>query len=555
MNETTPVKTKKNARLDLLGHVEKIVTLSGEKGLTDEFFEKARASARFVAGKLCLTGIQAIIFSHFVNKSDDQCIEIKEIAESLKCSRVKIIQYMDEIDVLEGRRLVRCSRDRDRVYYRVPREVIEALRHGHAYRPVDRKNLSHDQFFLLLDDLFSEKKDGELTFDALVSELDALLEDNRHLETGRLIESYRLDVHDRVILLVFCHALVNKDDDNIIVSDFESIFDKYTLRRVRHQLIEKKSELFTRRLIETVNDNGFEAREAFRLTDRAKEELLRDENLKERQGGKQKKNLISCASLAPRQMYYNEKEQAQIEQLAALLGEENFNGVRQRLRDKGMRAGFACLFHGGPGTGKTETVYQIARETGRDIMLVDISRTKSCWFGESEKKIKEIFDSYKSCVKSSDRVPILLFNEADAVIGKRKDVTSGNVAQTENAIQNIILQEMENLDGIMIATTNLTRNLDKAFERRFLYKIEFGKPSIEAKSAIWQSILPALSRENAVALANRFDFSGGQIENVARKCTVDSIISGEEPGFDALLFHCQNELLAKKSCNPVGFNA
>ena len=64
--------------------------------------------------------------------------------------------------------------------------------------------------------------------------------------------------------------------------------------------------------------------------------------------------------------------------------------------------------------------------------------------------------------------PILLFNEADAVFSKRKDVNNGNVAQTENAIQNIILEEMENLDGILIATTNLADNLDGAFERRFV---------------------------------------------------------------------------------------
>jgi SpoVK/Ycf46/Vps4 family AAA+-type ATPase len=99
-----------------------------------------------------------------------------------------------------------------------------------------------------------------------------------------------------------------------------------------------------------------------------------------------------------------------------------------------MRSGFTCLFYGEPGTGKTETVNLIAKETGRDIMQVDISETKSCWFGESEKLIKKIFDKYRAFVEESKVAPILLFNEADAVIGKRKDVTTGNVAQTENII-------------------------------------------------------------------------------------------------------------------------
>ncbi|MDR1719818.1 MAG: ATP-binding protein, partial [Dysgonamonadaceae bacterium] len=196
--------------------------------------------------------------------------------------------------------------------------------------------------------------------------------------------------------------------------------------------------------------------------------------------------------------------------------------------------------------------YQIARATGRDIYMVDISQTKSCWFGESEKKIKEVFEQYKDCVKHLKIAPILLFNEADAVISKRKNVSSGNVAQTENAIQNIILQEMENLNGILIATTNLTENLDKAFERRFLYKIEFGMPSLEAKTAIWRSNLQNISGNEATELAQKFDFSGGQIENIVRKAMVDNIISGADPDFEKLQFYCQNEKLPKER-QRIGF--
>jgi SpoVK/Ycf46/Vps4 family AAA+-type ATPase len=303
--------------------------------------------------------------------------------------------------------------------------------------------------------------------------------------------------------------------------------------------------------VECVNDSGFENRDEFKLTDRAKEELLGELNLQTKKASR--KDILPCDSLAVKQMFYNEKERLQVAQLTGLLQEENFVSVQKRLNEKGMRTGFACLFHGAPGTGKTETVYQIARQTGRNIFLVDISETKSMWFGESEKRIKAVFEKYRSFVKSEKIMPILLFNEADAVIGKRKEANSSAVAQTENAIQNIILQEMENLEGIMIATTNLTQNLDKAFERRFLYKIEFEKPGEEAKRHIWQSIIPALQDSAAAELAGSFDFSGGQIENIARKCTVDSIISGKEPDFDTLVFYCKNELLVS-SRKPIGFN-
>lgn len=204
----------------------------------------------------------------------------------------------------------------------------------------------------------------------------------------------------------------------------------------------------------------------------------------------------------------------------------------------------ACLFYGAPGTGKTETVYQLARRTGRNIMRVNISEIKSSWVGESEKNIKNVFNKYRFLVERSEAAPILLFNEADAILGKRMEGAERAVDRMENSIQNIILQEIENMEGILIATTNIAGNLDKAFERRFLYKIEFERPDIQAKCAIWKSMLPELNEDEAECLASRYDFSGGQIENICRKRTIDSILWGSEIlDFEKLKEHCESEII------------
>jgi SpoVK/Ycf46/Vps4 family AAA+-type ATPase len=106
--------------------------------------------------------------------------------------------------------------------------------------------------------------------------------------------------------------------------------------------------------------------------------------------------------------------------------------------------------------------------------------------------------------------------------------------------------------GVLIATTNLTVNLDKAFERRFLYKIEFKKPDIQTKNAIWLDRMPGLSCLEAEKLACRFDFSGGQIENIARKETVSAALRGYPLSLDEIIALCEDELLEKEAAR-IGF--
>ncbi|MBO7427427.1 MAG: AAA family ATPase, partial [Paludibacteraceae bacterium] len=127
------------------------------------------------------------------------------------------------------------------------------------------------------------------------------------------------------------------------------------------------------------------------------------------------KNIIKHEEIIGKELFYDTEIDSQIKKLRQLLNREQYRIVHQRMQEKGFRCGFTCLFYGDPGTGKTETVLQLAKRTGRDILQVNISQIKSMWVGESEKNIKQVFDDYRRKVKDSDITPILLFNEADAI--------------------------------------------------------------------------------------------------------------------------------------------
>ncbi len=149
-----------------------------------------------------------------------------------------------------------------------------------------------------------------------------------------------------------------------------------------------------------------------------------------------------------KELIFSEEEMQQLSLLQEALKQEKLTFIREQLRKNNFPLGITALLHGFPGTGKTEVVKQIAKKTNRGIMKVEISQTKSPWFGESEKLIKRIFTDYKAYAENCDQIPILLFNEADAIISKRGINPNSSVDKTSNSMQNILLEEIENFEGI-----------------------------------------------------------------------------------------------------------
>ena len=432
-------------------------------------------------------------------------------------------------------------------------EVLRALQANRQYEYVYEPVNGVAEFFDRFDKLMDEKRDGELTHDALLSYTDNLLEDIADSAFYMSLKRSELGGTVRLLFIYMAHLYVENNDDNINFDDIENIFDNDEIPRyIKCGMRSRRMSLFDKGLIENVNEDGMARSDAFKLTDKAKTEVLGELDLN--RAAKSDAGLIKYDTLAEKKLIYNPAEVGQVEELASILTQERFSGVQTRLRKAGMRPGFCCIFYGAPGTGKTETVYQLARQTGRHIMRVDVDKIKSCWVGESEKNIKAIFDRYRNICKGTELAPILLFNEADAVLGVRMEGAARAVDKMENSIQNIILQEMETLEGIMIATTNLTTNLDKAFERRFLYKIRFDKPTIDARKRIWMSMIPELNEEDASILASQFDLSGGEIENIVRKLSVNAILSGdEEIKLSAIIEICLHERISATH-RSVGFS-
>jgi len=548
MNNTA----KKNRELTLLQAIERVVEVAEDSKMSPEFMKKAKTEILLLSNSYGITERQAVLFCVCMEKGPRR-VDYNDLALFLNLSKIRVLNYANDIDALVRRRLLRYRNAKDENDFDIPTAVIRCLKHNEVYQLPMRTGLDCAGMFELLNLWFNDLSEDAISPRELREELQVLFNENPQVGFVQKMRVLALNDEDQLLLTLFCHLLVNEADDDIRFSQINDVFDcQSDFNNARADLRAGEHILQKHNLIEHRCEEGIADVNKYKLTEEAKRSLL--EELKFNVRAEKIGNLMEYDSLPQKQLFFSTDTQQQVEELGRFLQPENYQRIQERLKEKGFRNGFACLFYGSPGTGKTETVYQLARQTGRNIMVVDVPQIKSKWVGESEKNIKALFDRYRELAKRVNPSPILLFNEADAIIGIRRNGADNAVDKMENSLQNIILQEMEQLDGIMIATTNLQQNMDKAFERRFLYKIKFEKPTEEVRASIWHSMIPTLNELEVHKLASKYDFCGGQIENVARRHAIDSILHDQtDDVLSVLLLHCENERLENHKSRKIGF--
>ena len=492
------------------------------------------------------------IYQHF---RDNNQIYPSEFADFLSVNVLKVAAMYSDFVTLRQKGLIDFTDSKST--FSVSKEVIKTVLHNEILPHNLKKETSYLDFVAKAANLYENNKYTEKSTDDLVCQLKEYEDSNETIPFVIRCRELISDSKSRFMFYDLCNDSLS-GLPSCLCSTIDDIYDDSDRFIIARNFLDEEHILIKTGLVKfTEKGNLIDSKVT--LTEKGKKFFLDDDYGLYAEKVDDKK-LKRPQDIHTKKLFYSEENQKQIDDLTQSLTQTKFRQIQKKLTEKGLPCGIAVILHGAAGCGKTETVYQLAKKTGRAIMQVDISDTKSAWFGESEKKIKEVFTDYKNlCEKmkkiKGGRIPILLFNECDAVFSKRKDISWSNTAQTENAIQNIILEEMEKLEGILIATTNLIDNLDPAFERRFLFKIHFENPSVEAKKAIWKNKLPWLSTEKAQQLATTYNLSGGEIDNIVRKAEMKEIISGKRPAFSDIVEMCKVEKLdaAAGAAKRMGF--
>ena len=205
-----------------------------------------------------------------------------------------------------------------------------------------------------------------------------------------------------------------------------------------------------------------------------------------------------------------EQQQQTLHEIAAHVQHRDKVYWKWGFADKGSRGlGISVMFEGPPGTGKTTAAELLAKELQLDLYRIDLSQVVDKYIGETEKKLRQIFDAAEA------GGVILLFDEADALFGKRTEVKDSHDHHA-NVQVSYLLQRMEAYQGLAILTTNLKSSLDQAFLRRLRFVVSFPFPDFNSRVQIWKHSFPKGVQTHKLDFNKlaRPNLAGGDIRNI-----------------------------------------
>lgn len=496
---------------NLFSNTNELSLVQNELQIVSDFFEVDEKTAALFSVIVCdqLSG-ETSSATYIMKSMGFKPIDFIRINEILKEWKIKGFLR------LRATRSSRASND-----YLFADEVIDAIIYNDKSRINVKIPETQSEAFLNIKSFISKSINAvekEILADTI---LDYASRFDRFPFINHVLSSNHFLIEEKAILLyIISYAQYGiQDFDLEVIMDYfdEDSVLSYT---IKNRVENNQSCLFSENYLEfeipdyvdyTLINPGIKLKEHLNLGKKIKKEFIPKYS-----------KLIRPNEIEDVPLFFNNTNEESMNKILDITSEK-FKNVTKRFADHGIKPGLTLLFYGNPGTGKTEFVKQLAKKNNRNLLLVDISSIKSKWVGESEKNIKRVFHEYKQALDSYSEIPILFFNECDAIISKRNDVNT-SVDQMNNTMQNIVLQELEDFEGIFIATTNLIQNIDKAFDRRLLYKLHFEEPNSSTTENILTNFFPNIEKNILKNISETYELTGGQIQNLKKKWIVDSIL-------------------------------
>ena len=557
---------------NLFDQILEIHELLSGAGLEKTALEELKPQINEIASFLKIEHDEALILAVALPVADGNYLKIADLQLFLGVNQSEFMPYYAALDSLIHRELVEAREHQvapvarkvmsksPNMHIHIPFNVADALKTGDLCHLAQPQVKSLGPFLQIFNKYYRDRKKRFITLSTLFKRVSKLCA-GQQIKVVKLLNRQKLECMEMVFLLRMIQEFVvietTGDNDQFLDDMLGDHPDLQIEWRARFRF--EKGTLFTKGLIELSDSfDGYSICGKHYNLSKPVIASLPFYDSKESVFQSSLMRVTQPEKIRPVSLQFEPGLRKQFSILRQTFEPEQFNRLQNRLSEQKMHKGLTILLYGASGTGKTESAYQLARESGRVILEADASEIKGAFVGESEKAMRKLFAEYRKARKVLPQTPILFFNEADGLLQNRRKVLMG-VDAHDNSLQNLLLQELEEFDGIFIATTNLISNIDEAFDRRFLYKIEYKQPGLETRTEI---LLEKFNRLDPIWLkkiAASHKVTGAQIENVHRKLTIESVLQEDfVPTYECLDTMFAQESMRKndqKQNTVIGFKS
>ena len=398
----------KSMKLKMLRSIGKVYEEAKGCKLEESFFSKMDNELSFLSEYFRTTKRQTFFISlAFALNYKGNTVEFNDLIKYLDCNPMKILEYSDDFNFLHESGIFERQKARFRMnlagtnfQFKINEKITEAILQNEPMPEIHEDKITN--FIELLEKLyiFGDQRDNdEISTQELFWRTSQLISAHLDFSIIKKIDMLKLNMDDAYLYLYLIWKTIAGSESTDIERALTGIYGSLARRfYYMQEFLSGKNALIENNLIEIVKARFFNDTK-MKLTDYSNN-LLKECGINLFTNNK--KNIILPEDILFRELIFSPSEMEQLFLLKDVLKDEKFKEMQNRLSGKNLPKGVTVLLHGAPGTGKTEVVKQMAKETDRKLVKVDISQSKSMWFGESEKIIKRIFTDYNAFAKECE---------------------------------------------------------------------------------------------------------------------------------------------------------
>lgn len=325
---------------------------TGQIIINDDNSQKAASELRMLRKALGMNTMQVLILTAIIQKSSRYRIDGDNISTFLGMEYLQFLTHDNDMEELRKRGYIRIDKEG---HISVPKEILKNLIANKAVEPEPTTGLSTGKILNRMKKILSIRSEDEMTTEEAFDEINALLKGNTETSISRACDKYikHVDCNEAMVFFALIYRYWYEHDDMVGWHDIDDYLDEDELDELQTEFRMEIMDLQCGKVIEYAGKDGMLTKDFFRIKDAIKEEIFEDVGgIKKKDAKISASRKMEAVSINRKELFYNSAEGCQVAQLKELLSDKSFNGIRARMKDKGLRSGFTCLFYGSPGTGK-----------------------------------------------------------------------------------------------------------------------------------------------------------------------------------------------------------